>query len=75
MTENVRGIVIGEITTTHVILYDDREQFSWVGIKVSSDREAIAKTEKWIEEKKEEMGQMLFNKVYPDNKWELRIYN
>ena len=75
MMDNVNGIVIGEITTKHIILYDDREQHSWTGIKLSSGREAIAKTETWIREKKEEMGKALFNQVYPDDKWELRIYN
>jgi len=75
MTDNVHGIVIGEITTKHVILYDGREQHSWIDIKLSSDREAKEKTEKWVQEKKNEMGQMLFDRLYPDDKWELRVYN
>jgi len=74
MTDNVRGIVIGEITTKHIILYDGREQHSWIG-KLASDREAKEKVNKWIEEKKIELGQILFSRLYPDNKWELRIYN
>lgn len=74
MMENVNGIVIGEITTKYVILYEEREQHSWTGIKLSSDREAKEKSNKWIQEKREELGQMLFNKIYPNDKWELRIY-
>lgn len=73
--ENVHGIVIGEITTKHVILYDDREQHSWTDVKVSSGRAAKEKSNKWIQEKKEKMGQVLFNQIYPNDKWELRIYD
>ena len=69
------GIVIGEITTKHVILYDDREQHSWTGIKLLSDRVAKERSNKWIGEKREEMGQVLFNRLYPDDKWELRVYD
>jgi len=75
MTENVRGIVIGEITTKHIILYDGREQHSWIGVKLSSDKDARETLNKWIKEKRKEMGQALFNRLYPDDKWELRIYN
>lgn len=75
MIDNVRGIVIGEITTKHIILYDGRQQYSWIGIKLSSDKAAREALNEWIKEKRKEMGQVLFSHLYPDNKWELRIYN
>jgi len=73
--DETNGIVIGEITSTYVILYDNRKQFSWTGKKQSSDQGGREEANKWIKEKKEELGQMLFNKIYPDDKWELRIYD
>lgn len=72
--DETNGIVIGEITTKHVILYDGRKQFSWTG-ELSSDWKVKEISNQWIKEKKEELGRMLFNRLYPDDKWELRIYN
>ena len=74
MIDIVNGIVIGEISAKYILLYEDREQFSWTDISLSNF-EAKEKANKWIQDKKEELGKMLFNRLYPDNKWELRIYD
>ena len=73
MTDNVRGIVIGDVSTKYVILYGGREQYSWTE-KTLLRAEEKAKANKWIEEKKKELGQEEFNRLYPDDKWGLRIY-
>lgn len=72
--ENVNGIVIGEITSKMVIVYDGREQYSWISVNSLSDQEAKEKANKWVQGEKKEMGQILFHRLYPDDKWNLRIY-
>lgn len=74
MTEIVNGIVIGEISAKYVILYDKREQHSWTDVTLSREDEK-KKANEWIQEQKNELGQMLFDRLFPDDKWELRIYN
>ena len=67
------GIVIGELSAGYRILYDDREQHRWTD-KQMTDREAKEEAEKWLAGQKQEIGKLIFKQIYPDNKWELRIY-
>ena len=72
--DDVNGIVIGGNPAEKQcrIYYEDRQQHQFYSTR---DSEAKEKAESWIEQQKQELGQMLFNRIWPDDKWELRIYD
>ena len=69
--DETNGIVIGEIEKTGKLFYDNREQRKFYG---KNDREIIAEGKKILDTIKQENGN-LFKKIYPDEKWEVRIYD
>lgn len=69
--DETNGIVIGELTASYRIYYDNRKQHEWTD-RLMSDRKAKEKAQKWINKQKEE-GEMLFNRLYPEKKWEIKI--
>ena len=68
------GIVIGgNIAEKQCrIYYEDRQQHQFYATR---DSEAKEKAEDYLKERKQELGIILYNRIYPSDSWELRIYD
>lgn len=72
-TDDVNGTVIGSITTSiGGLYYDGRKQGKT--FYAQSDDELIRLSNEQLEKIKLENGEFVFKLIYPEEKWEIRIY-
>ena len=53
------------------LCYDDREQHEFYG---KNDNEIMTEAKRILDTIKQEMGNNQFNRLYPEQKWEIKIY-
>ena len=70
--DDVRGTVIGEIMMAGVLMYEDRPQSQNIIAKTEDDILTLANNKK--NEIINDLG-VVFNCVYPRQKWWVKIYN